>query len=157
MFRRQASNKENTLMNRRTFLNRTAAVGGLAMMGPLHALGLRAAQGQSSPRVTGYGALVPKGPELALPPEFNYQVISRQGQPMHDGLPTPGAFDGMGAFPGQQGTTILIRNHENRERLGEVPVVSPAPYDPTVRGGNTKLVVRREKAERNDDGQQLYF
>ena len=77
-------------MDRRTFLSRTAAVGGLAMMGPLHALGVRAAQGQSSPRVTGYGPLVQKGPELALPREFNYQVISRQGQPMHDGFPTPG-------------------------------------------------------------------
>ena len=93
-------------------------------------------------------------PGLALPREFNYQVISRQGQPMHDGFPTPGAFDGMGAFPGQHGATILIRNHENRERLGEVPVVSTAPYDSTVRGGNTKLVVRREKAGLNADGQQ---
>jgi uncharacterized protein len=143
-------------MNRRTFLNRTAALGGLAMMGPLHALGERAAYGETPPRVTGYGPLVPKGPELALPPEFNYQVISRQGQPMHDGFPTPGAFDGMGAFPGPAGTTVLIRNHENRERLGEVPLVTPAPYDPTVRGGNTKLVVRREKAGTNADGQQLY-
>ena len=122
-------------MDRRTFLSRTAAVGGLAMMGPLHALGMRAAQGQSSPRVTGYGPLVQKGPELALPREFNYQVISRQGQPMHDGFPTPGAFDGMGAFPGHHGTTILIRNHENRERLGEVPVVSSIPYDCDGAGG----------------------
>ena len=47
-------------MDRRTFLSRTAAVGGLAMMSPLHALGVRAAQGQSSPRVTGYGPLVPE-------------------------------------------------------------------------------------------------
>jgi secreted PhoX family phosphatase len=143
-------------MNRRTFLSRTTALGGLAMIGPLHALGARAAYGQPPPRVTGYGPLVPKGPELALPPEFNYQVISRQGQPMHDGFPTPGAFDGMGAFPAPNGGTILIRNHENRERLGEVPVVSPAPYDPTVRGGNTKLIVRREKAGLSADGQQLY-
>lgn len=143
-------------MDRRTFLSRTATLGGLAMMGPLHALGVRAAYGQTPPLVRGYGPLAPKGPELALPPEFNYQVISRQGQPMHDGFPTPGAFDGMGAFPGPHGTTILIRNHENRERLGEVPVVSPLPYDATVRGGNTKLVVRREKAARDDEGQQLY-
>jgi secreted PhoX family phosphatase len=143
-------------MNRRTFLKRSTALGGFAMMGPLHALSARAAFGQTPRRVSGYGPLVPKGPELALPPQFNYQVISRQGEPMRDGFPTPGAFDGMGAFPGQQGTTILIRNHENRERLGEVPVVSPFPYDPTVRGGNTKLVVRREKAGSNAEGQQLY-
>jgi secreted PhoX family phosphatase len=143
-------------MNRRTFLKQTAALSGFTIMGPLHALGVRAANGQGPLRVAGYGPLVPKGPELALPPEFNYQVISRQGEPMRDGFPTPGTFDGMGAFPGQHGTTILIRNHENRERLGEVPVISPVPYDPTVRAGNTKLVVRRDKAGVNADGQQLY-
>jgi uncharacterized protein len=143
-------------MDRRSFLKQTAALSGFAMMSPLHALGVHAATGRRPRRVAGYGPLVPKGPELALPPEFNYQVISRQGEPMRDGFPTPGAFDGMGAFPGQHGTTILIRNHENRERPGEVPVIVPDPYDPSVRGGNTKLVVRRDKADVNADGQQLY-
>lgn len=76
----------------------------------------------------GYGELVPKG-DLLLPPEFNYQVISRQGVPMRDGKPTPGIFDAMGAFPGPPGfnTTILIRNHENRERPGEIKVVTASP------------------------------
>ena len=143
-------------MNRRTFFRRTAAAGGLALVSPLHALGARAAQGEAPRRVAGYGPLVPKGPELALPPEFNYQVISRQGQIMHDGHPTPSAFDGMGAFPGHANRTVLIRNHENRERPGEVPVVSPMPYDPSVRGGATKLVVHRESAGRGPDGEQLY-
>jgi secreted PhoX family phosphatase len=143
-------------MNRRKFLQQSAALGGFALLSPLHALGARAAQGQSLRRGAGYGPLVPKGPELALPREFNYQVISRQGQLMHDGRPTPGAFDGMGSYPGQAGRTILIRNHENRERLGEVPVISPAPYDPSVRGGNTKLVVSREKAGLDEEGRQLY-
>lgn len=114
------------------------------------------AVGQSPRPIAGYGPLVPKGPELALPPEFSYQVISRQGQPMRDGLLTPSAFDGMGAFPGPSGTTILIRNHENRERPGEVPVVSPMPYDSAVRGGNTKLVVRRDRAGRDAQGQELF-
>ena len=138
-------------MNRRKFLTQSATIGGFALISPLHALGVRAANGQAPRRVAGYGPLVPKGPELALPPEFNYQVISRQGELMNDGRPTPGAFDGMGAYPGLAGTTILIRNHENRERLGEVPVVSPTPYDPSVRAGNTKLVVRRDKV-----GQESY-
>jgi secreted PhoX family phosphatase len=122
---------------------------------PLHALGLRAAHGETPARVAGYGPLTANGPELALPPGFHYQVISRQGLPMHDGLLTPGAFDGMGAFPGPGHTTILIRNHENRERLGEVPVISPYPYDAAVRGGATKLVVRRDPAGHggeDDDG-----
>lgn len=131
-------------MNRRSFLTRAAAAGGLTLVSPLHALGLRAAQGQAPRRAAGYGPLAPRGTELALPPGFHYQVISRQGLPMHDGQPTPGCFDGMGAFPGPGGTTILIRNHENRERPGEVPVVTPYPYDASVRGGATKLVVRRD-------------
>jgi uncharacterized protein len=143
-------------MNRRTFLQQSAALSGFTLLSPLHALGARAARGETLRRTAGYGPLVPKGPELALPPEFNYQVISRQGQMMRDARPVPGACDGMGAFPGPHGTTILIRNHENRERLGEVPVVAPQPYDPTVRGGNTKLVVRRARAGRTADGHQAY-
>ena len=69
---------------------------------------------------------------------------------------TPSAFDGMGAFPGQNNTTILIRNHENRERAGEVPVISPYPYDPAVAGGATKLVVRREPAGVGAAGEPVY-
>lgn len=37
---------------------------------------------------------------------------------MTDGNPTPGIFDGMGAFPGPDGNTVLIRNHENQRRAG---------------------------------------
>ena len=50
---------------------------------------------------------------------------------MTDGNPTPGIFDGMGAYPGPDGSTILIRNHENRRRVGEATVVVPpeARYD----------------------------
>jgi len=83
--------------------------------------------------------------DLALPRGFSYKVISRQGQPMDDGNPTPGIFDGMGAFPGPDGTTVLIRNHENRRREGEIPVRVPPELrydqDPTAIGGDTKLVV----------------
>ncbi len=62
---------------------------------------------------------MPKG-DLAVPPEFDYQLIDRQGALMRDGRPTPGIFDAMGAYPdvgnGVQGRgdrTVLIRNHEN--------------------------------------------
>ena len=72
---------------------------------------------------------MPKGPEQALPREFNYQVISRQGQPMHDGLPTPGAFDGMGAFPGPIGRTILIRNQETANALAKCRSFHPCPMN----------------------------
>jgi secreted PhoX family phosphatase len=109
--------------------------------GPLGALASRAA-GQASS--DGYGPLVDKG-DIWLPEAFDYEVISRQGDLMRDGQPTPGIFDGMGAYPGPDGTTILIRNHENRERAGEQKVItSPAlEYNSAAAGGNTKLRIRR--------------
>ena len=68
---------------------------------------------------------------------------------MTDGSPTPGIFDGMAAYRGRGNSTILIRNHENRSRDGEVAVAVPAGKrydpDPNVRGGNTKLVVGRDR------------
>nr|MDQ3642762.1 PhoX family protein [Actinomycetota bacterium] len=133
--------------------------------GPLHALGARAAEGQPPSAAAGYGPLVPKG-DLALPAEFNYQVIDRQGIPMRDGRLTPGIFDAMGAYPDTGGgvnppgdTTILIRNHENRERPGEIKVITGPEfeYDETAFGGCTKIVVERERAGTDPaTGQQLY-
>ncbi|HEX4934585.1 MAG TPA: alkaline phosphatase PhoX [Gemmatimonadaceae bacterium] len=70
----------------------------------------RAARGEG-----GYGALVEAGPELALPVGFTYSVVSRSGPPMSDGVPTPGAFDGMATFALPNGNVRLIRNHENRD------------------------------------------
>ena len=107
---------------------------------------------------------MPKG-DLALPAAFNYQVVDRQATPMRDGRPTPGIFDGMGAFPdtgggvhGHGNRAVLIRNHENRERPGEIKVVTGPglEYDESCAGGNTKVVVEREKAGRNPLGHQLY-
>ena len=129
-------------ITRRSFVKRSGAVGGgLVAAGPLGALASGAA-GQSSS--VGYGALIDKG-DIWLPPGFNYQVISRQGDLMSDGQPTPGIFDGMGAFPGPNDTTILIRNHENRERAGEQKVVTSPnlEYNSAAFAGNTKLRVRR--------------
>jgi hypothetical protein len=147
-----------TTMDRRELLRRGAILGGsLATLGPLSAYYARAAAGAVG-ETTGYGPLVNKG-DLWLPAEFNYQIVSVQGKPMSDGQLTPGIFDGTGAFPGEAGTTILIRNHENRERAGEIKVQTPAAlqYDATMFGGNTKLEIRRDKAGFDPvTGQQLY-
>ncbi|HEV2770445.1 MAG TPA: methyltransferase domain-containing protein [Solirubrobacteraceae bacterium] len=74
-----------------------------------------------------------------------------------DGNLTPGIFDAMGAFPdvgptdsGSGDRTILIRNHEKRERPGEIPVTVPDPYDPATIGGCMKLVVERRKLDATD-------
>ena len=141
-------------ISRRRFVQGSAAAGGLAAMGPLGALSARAATSEAE----GYGPLVNKG-ELWLPEEFNYQVISRQGDPMIDGQPTPGIFDGMAAYDGRDGRTILIRNHENRERAGEQKVMTPPvlQYNELAFGGNTKLEVSRRRAGRDPvTGQRLY-
>ena len=156
------------IMDRRTFVQRSAvAAGGVAAMGPLGALSARAAHGAPPSAAEGYGPLVPKG-ELLLPAEFNFQVIDRQGLPQRDGNPTPGIFDAMGAFPdsganngGRGGRTILIRNHENRRRPGEIPVTVPPQFrydqDPTYIAGCTKLVVSRERSGTDPaTGQALY-
>ncbi len=62
----------------------------------------------------GYGPLLrdPKG-IFNLPKGFRYQIISKQGAPMSDGLLVPGKGDGMATFVGENNRTILIRNHEN--------------------------------------------
>ena len=49
---------------------------------------------------------------LDLPQGFTYHAFSTVGERMADGLLVPGGHDGMGAFPGPHGKTILIRNHE---------------------------------------------
>jgi hypothetical protein len=137
-------------VTRRRFVQASAAVGGgLALSNPLSALAAQSTEGRR-PRDPGYGELAPT-PEadtgvefLALPKGFTYRLISRSGDPMTDGKPTPGVFDGMAAD-----RTVLIRNHENRSRPGEITVDVPAGkrYDPdvNVRGGNTKLVVGSDR------------
>jgi secreted PhoX family phosphatase len=142
-------------VTRRRFTQGSIAVGGgLALAGPISALQASAAEGRVR-RAAGYGEPRPTPEEdsglayIALPPGFSYRVISRQNEPMDDGNPTPGIFDGMAAYPGPNGTTVLIRNHENRSRPGEIECKVPAgkryDQDPNVRGGNTKLVVSRSR------------
>ena len=44
-----------------------------------------------------------------LPLGFSYRVIGRAGDFMDDGLRMPGRADGMAAFPGPDGTTVLVK------------------------------------------------
>src|SRR5262245_52020457 len=93
--------------SRRAFLNSTVsafALGGLRRY--IHASSREGAE-------SGYG-LLKSDPQriLDLSANFTYQVISGTGETMSDGLLVPGAHDGMAAFAGPQGRTILVRNHE---------------------------------------------
>ena len=55
-----------------------------------------------------------------LPEDFRYLSFGWTGEMMSDGIPTPGAHDGMAAFPARHGRVHLIRNHEVGEGAGRV-------------------------------------
>jgi hypothetical protein len=89
---------------------------------------------------------------LDLPQGFRYRVISRVGQDMDDGFVVPGLADGMHAFEGARGRTVLLRNHELdpgssetafRAMKGALDDTQLARiYDPGAgRGGVTTVVV----------------
>ena len=106
---------------------------------------------------SGFGRLL-KDPDdiLDLPKGFSYQLISRQGDEMDDGLLVPARADGMAAFPGRNGNVNLVCNHENypsqaghgpfgrsHERFDRIDVASV--YDPgngktPGTGGTTTIV-----------------
>ena len=122
-------------MNRRQFLRHASAysAGFLGLRSALRTGRFTAA----TEGAVGYGPLVtdPLG-VLNLPAGFSYVAISPQGASMDDGLVVPGNADGMAAFPGDDGTVILVRNHEftsttsrgpygaSNQLLGQVPVSS---------------------------------
>jgi secreted PhoX family phosphatase len=99
--------------------------------------------------IEGYGPLVndPAG-IFDLPRGFTYQMISRAGEAMDDGFLVPGKADGMAAFRGPGGTTLLVRNHE----------LNPTDLDIGAFGPGRTLASRlpREKAyDLNDNGLPL--
>jgi uncharacterized protein len=67
----------------------------------------------SIPTRTGFGPLIddPLG-IIALPEGFSYRIISVRGETMSDGFVVPTRHDGMATFPGPDGMTLLVRNHE---------------------------------------------
>jgi secreted PhoX family phosphatase len=99
---------------RREFLKQCGAVSlGFAGLNSLLLHTANAIPDVSSRPVSGLGPLLrdPHG-LLDLPEGFSYKVFSLTGQVMNDGFEVPMQPDGMGAFPGPDGKTILIRNHE---------------------------------------------
>lgn len=125
---------------RRFFAIAGATTASVILADPLRKLYAREAQGLPT-RGAGYGPLQPdpKG-LLELPRGFQYRAFSRTKDLMSDGTPAPSNHDGMAAFEGSQGNTILVRNHE----LGtsaSAPVIATNQYDPACMGGTTTLVV----------------
>ncbi|HET9457255.1 MAG TPA: alkaline phosphatase PhoX [Candidatus Limnocylindrales bacterium] len=136
-----------TVIDRRTFLKGAAAAGGAAALsaGPFAGFVARVAAGSDVD-------LGPLGPvpdqrdgkvRLWLPEGLQYRSFhDTDGPPifLDDGSQLQGRHDGMGAFVGSRGDTVLIRNHE---------INNPGPafgdpataYDTMARGGCTTTVV----------------
>ena len=105
----------------------------------------------------GYGPLVPdRAGVLDQPAGFQYRAFStavqgrtddaRFSSKLPNGEWVPCRHDGMGAFEGPAGITILVRNHE--VDLDHTPWVDHArvrPYDPLGGGGTTTLWIDRDR------------
>jgi len=144
-------------LTRRRFLSHTAAVtAGFAGLRSFASVSPANALAQAS-EAFGYGPLI-KDREglLDLPAGFSYRVISRKGEQMDDGFIVPGKHDGMATFPGPDGLTVLVRNHEitgPAHRLGPFgkdaelleKLAADVIYDPgyekgPINGGTTTVV-----------------
>lgn len=135
-------------MNRRSLLARTGAIGAAAVVaGSIDVLFAGNAAAAQIARNGGFGPLVPDPAGLLdLPAGFHYTVLSREGTPMRsEEGPVPSRFDGMAAFPGKGGGTVLVRNHENRvdAKIG-VPAVPDITYDPAAKGGCTAVQIDKD-------------
>lgn len=80
---------------------------------------------------------------LDLPEDFTYRIISRAGDRMDDGFFVPGLPDGMATFPGPDGLTLLVRNHE---------VNADAGADQGAFGPDNELLERLDAAALYDAG-----
>jgi secreted PhoX family phosphatase len=98
-------------ISRRRFLGSAAAISaGFTGLGGCNSAAVLAS---SVRHETGFGPLL-EDPDaiIALPEGFSYRIVSRWGERMSDGFIVPSRHDGMAAFPGPDGTTLLVRNHE---------------------------------------------
>lgn len=98
-------------LTRRHFLRSAAAA--TAAFSSIKLIGCGGGSSGSTVTPVGYGELVadPAG-IMDLPEGFSYRVLSQFGDEMDDGLIVPSLCDGMAAFPGADGTVVLVRNHE---------------------------------------------
>lgn len=88
---------------------------------------------------TGFGPLV-KDPDgiLDLPEGFTYTILQKQGDEMSDGLYVPALPDGMACFEAEDGSWVLMRNHE----LDLGPSLRPEfAFDVNAQGAVSRVVV----------------
>jgi secreted PhoX family phosphatase len=124
---------------RRGFLGLGALAVGSLLAAPALAAAERAGRGHGRP--------VPDpGGVVDLPPGFQYRILSPENARLTSGQGVPGDHDGMAAFAGPGGTTILVRNHELSGHEG-CSVEGANPYDPGQPGGTTAIWVGPDRRE----------
>jgi secreted PhoX family phosphatase len=139
-------------MGRRSFLRgaATVAAGTAAASIPFEALAARTASAVPAKLLSGggYGPLAPVRDQatglelLKLPRGFEYTSYGWTNDPMTDGVPTPNAHDGMGAF--RHGDRVhIVRNHER----GASEAFTDPAYNPAGGGGTTTIVFDPDAGE----------
>lgn len=134
-------------LSRRNFFNLTAAsAGSIVLASSLEKFYQRIARGESI-ESRGFGQLQ-RDPQniIDLPPGFKYSWFSATGEVMSDGTRVPPGHDGMATFKGNNGETILIRNHElsPENKLGVVANNSNK-YDVVSKGGTTTIIIDKNR------------
>ena len=135
------------MLTRRKFFSLAGVgVGSAVLAAPMKNLYSRLAQGKLA-FADKIGALIrdPQG-ILDLPAGFQYRILSRVGETMNDGHLVPNQHDGMAAFAGQDGKTILVRNHEVHPLQSFNKFAADIPqYDRSCSGGTTTLIMDRDR------------
>lgn len=100
------------MSTRRAFL-KSAGIYSAGFLGLRSLVNHPLAAGLAAPAAAGFGPLRPDPAGLLeLPKGFAYTTFSHAGEELDDGLLVPGMHDGMAAFAGPGGRTLLVRNHE---------------------------------------------
>ncbi len=141
-------------LSRRKFFSLVGiGVASTVLAAPIKNLYTKSAQGKSI-SIDKFGSLQadPQG-ILDLPPGFQYRILSAVGEEMDDGYLVPNQHDGMAAFAGENGSTILVRNHEIHPLQAQNTLPPDVPqYDSACSGGTTTLIV-----DRHNNLQQHYL
>lgn len=135
-------------LNRRTAIK--GALGGALVAGPFAGFANAAALSRTGALAgAAVGTLVPvpdardNAVRLHLPAGFSYRSFHDTSEEvtLPDGTRLPGRHDGMGAFPGPDGSVLLVRNHEINNPQ---PAFGPTkPYDKRGGAGTTTIRVTR--------------
>ena len=132
-------------IDRRTVLGASAGTLGLMVAGSAAPFASHASAAQTTRLAAGYGPLGRAGELLALPKGFSYTVLAESGTTTVGGYRVAGDQDAMGAFPGADGGSVVVCNHEVGGDAEEgVPHVAGLVYDAGAKGGTSTLVVSKD-------------